>query len=291
MLARAVQTQLESANVAQIGTDLDLDIGDDGAVLEFAKSNQFSHIVNCAAYTRVDDAETQTEAAYRVNASGPGNLAIAAARIGASLVHFSTDYVFNGRNSAPYEEDAPGAPEGVYGRTKLEGERLILAQMPMDASSGPRTHLIRTSWLFGEGGANFVATMLKLMAERETLRVVHDQVGRPTYTADLAQAALCLAGINPTAQAADSGIYHFANAGETSWYGLAQGILALARDLGFALRAHTIEPVSTAEFPRPAPRPAYSVLSTTRYELATQRMPRSWQDALADYLKNIKTDQ
>ena len=291
MLARAVKAQLESANIEHIGTDLDLDITDAGAVLAFAQRNQFSHVVNCAAYTRVDDAETQTEAAHRVNAIGPGNLASAAASVGAGLVHFSTDYVFNGCSSTPYDEDSPCAPNGVYGRTKLEGERLVLAQMPRDASNGSRTHLIRTSWLFGPGGANFVATMIKLMAERETLRVVHDQVGRPTYTTDLAQAALCLAGINPSAHAVDSGIYHFANADETSWYGFAQSILAQARELGFVLRAHSIEPVTTAEFVRAAPRPAYSVLCTSRYERATQCKPRSWRDALAEYLKNIKTAQ
>jgi dTDP-4-dehydrorhamnose reductase len=289
MLARSVLAQLDRANVEHVGTDLELDIGDAGAVSEFAKLNRFSHVVNCAAYTRVDDAETQTEAAHRVNAIGPGNLAETAAQLGASLVHFSTDYVFDGRASAPYVEDSPCAPDGAYGRTKLQGERLALARMPRDASDGRRLHLIRTSWLYGEGGANFVATMLRLMADRETLRVVSDQVGRPTYTVDLAQAALCIAGIIPAAPVADSGIYHFANAGETSWHGFAQGILAQARELGFELRTHTIETITTAEYPLPAPRPAYSVLCTSRYEMATGRKPRPWQDALQEYLRNIKT--
>lgn len=291
MLARAVKMHLQDANIEHLGTDLDLDIGDANAVSVFAQRNQFSHVINCAAYTQVDHAETQTELAHRVNAIGPGNLASAAARIGASLVHFSTDYVFNGRNCTPYEEDSPCEPAGVYGRTKLEGERLVLAQMSGHAANGSRTHLIRTSWLFGPGGANFVATMIRLMAERDTLRVVYDQVGRPTYTADLAQAALCLAGIMPGAQAVDSGIYHFANAGETSWYAFAQDIFAQARELGYEMLVRTIQPVTTAEFPLPAPRPAYSVLSTTRYELATQSKPRPWRDALAEYLKDIKTAQ
>jgi dTDP-4-dehydrorhamnose reductase len=289
MLARAVLAQLARDKVEYIGTDLDLDIGDADAVSAFAKSNRFSHVVNCAAYTRVDDAETQFEVAHRVNALGPGNLAETAAQIGAHLVHFSTDYVFDGRASEPYVEDSPCAPDGAYASTKLEGERLVLAQMPRDESDNRRLHLIRTSWLYGEGGANFVATMLRLMAERDTLRVVSDQIGRPTYTTDLAQAALCLTGIVPFSQAADSGIYHFANAGETSWYGFAQAILAGARALGFDLRTQSIEPVTTAEFPRPAPRPAYSVLCTSRYETATHRKPRDWQDALSEYLQNIKS--
>ena len=291
MLARAVLAQLDRANLEHVGTDLELDIGDAGAVSEFAKSNRFSHVANCYAYTRVDDAENQIDLAHRVNAIGPGNLAETAAQIGASLVHFSTDYVFDGRASAPYIEDSPCAPDGAYGRTKLEGERLVLAQMPHDASSGRRLHLIRTSWLYGEGGANFVATMLRLMAARDVLRVIYDQVGRPTYTVDLAQGALCLAGIIPAAPAVDSGIYHFANAGETSWHGFAQGILAQARELGFELLTHTIEAITTAEYPLPAPRPAYSVLCTSRYEAATHRKPRNWQDALAEYLRNIKSAQ
>ena len=291
MLARAVLAQLDRANLEHVGTDLELDIGDAGAVSEFAKSNRFSHVVNCAAYTRVDDAEGQIDLAHRVNAIGPGNLAETAAQIGASLVHFSTDYVFDGRASAPYVEDSLCAPDGAYGRTKLEGERLVLKQMPPDNSSGRRLHLIRTSWLYGEGGANFVATMLRLMAARDVLRVIADQIGRPTYTVDLAQAALCLAGIIPAAPAADSGIYHFANAVETSWHGFAQAILAQARELGFELRTHTIEAITTAEYPLPAPRPAYSVLCTSRYEAATRRKPRNWQDALAEYLQNIKSAQ
>jgi dTDP-4-dehydrorhamnose reductase len=269
MLARAVAARLGTAGEEVIGTDLELDIADATAVLEFVEQHHFTHIVNCAAYTRVDEAETELEAARAVNAIGPSNLAHAAARTGAHLVHISTDYVFDGRSSEPYAEDAPCAPRTAYGRTKREGEELVAVA-------------------FGEGGHNFVTTMLALMAEREVLRVVGDQHGRPTYTRDLAEAALGLAGIVPRGAPAESGFYHFANAGATTWHAFAEQILRVGRALGFSLRTHTIEPVSTAAFPRPAPRPAYSVLSTRRFEHALGRAPRSWQDALAEYLDNLR---
>jgi dTDP-4-dehydrorhamnose reductase len=291
MLARAVTTKLTAAKIETVGTDLELDIGDALAVLEFAQRNRFSHVINCAAYTRVDDAETEIDACNRVNAAGPGNLARTATQIGASLVHFSTDYVFDGRGSEPYTEDTACAPVSTYGRSKQKGEELVLATLPREPSEARRVHVIRTSWLFGEGGNNFVATMLKIMSDRESVKVVDDQFGRPTCTLDLAEAALCLAGIVPEVKPADSGIYHFANAGKTTWYGFARSILARSRELGFRMRTQSIQPVTTAEYPRPAPRPAYSVLSTGRYELATGRTPRSWETSLTDYLVRMRQDQ
>jgi dTDP-4-dehydrorhamnose reductase len=288
MLARAVGARLAAAGVEAIGTDLEFDIADAAAVLEFVEQHRFTHIVNCAAYTRVDDAERELEAARAANATGPSSLACAAARTGAHLVHISTDYVFDGRSNEPYLEDGPCAPQSAYGRTKREGEELVVATL--GHPDGARFHVIRTSWLFGEGGKNFVTTMLALMTEREVLRVVNDQHGRPTYTRDLAEAALGLAGIVPRGVPAESGFYHFANAGATTWYAFAEQILAVARALGFALKARTIEPVSTEAFPRPAPRPAYSVLSTRRIEHALGRAPRPWQDALAEYLGNLRAE-
>jgi dTDP-4-dehydrorhamnose reductase len=288
MLARAVRAGLDVASVEALGTDAELDIADASAVTRFAAAQRVTHIINCAAYTRVDDAETDTVSAHRVNAIGPFNLAHVAASIDATLVHFSTDYVFDGNASSPYAEDAPCAPQGAYGRTKLQGETAVLSTLPNDAAAARRVQVLRSSWLFGEGGQNFVATMLSLMAEREKLRVVHDQVGRPTYTVDLARAALCLAGIEPGTKASGSGVYHFANAEPTSWCDFSKVILTTARELGFPLRTQFIEPVTTAEFPRPAPRPAYSVLSTHRYERATGHVPRAWCEALRDYLQNLR---
>jgi dTDP-4-dehydrorhamnose reductase len=289
MLARAVGARLAAAGVAAVGTDLEFDIADAAAVLEFVEQHRFTHIVNCAAYTRVDDAERELDAARAANTTGPSSLARAAARTGAHLVHVSTDYVFDGRSEEPYVEDAPCAPQTAYGRTKREGEELVVATLGQPG--GAHFHVIRTSWLFGEGGKNFVTTMLALMAEREVLRVVSDQHGRPTYTRDLAEAVLGLAGIVPRGVPAESGFYHFANTGATTWHAFAEQILGAARALGFALKARTIEPVSTEAFPRPAPRPAYSVLSTRRIEHALGGAPRPWQDALAEYLSNLRAQE
>jgi len=185
--------------------------------------------------------------------------------------------VFAGDATTPYREQDPVAPRTAYGKTKLEGEQRALSSHPEGS------FVLRTSWLFGENGPNFVRTMVNLMRERETLKVVQDQLGRPTYTRDLAAAALDLLGLAQP-RAAAPGVYHFANAGEVSWHGFTLGIRAACERLEQALRVREILPVTTAEFPRPAPRPAYSVLDTSRIERALGRAPRSWQTALEHYL-------
>jgi dTDP-4-dehydrorhamnose reductase len=226
-------------------------------------------VVNCAAHTRVDACETETARAFAVNAEGAAHAAALAGRAGALLVHVSTDYVFEGAASEPYREDAPTAPLSVYGRSKLEGERRAL-----DAG---RSLVVRTSWLFGPGGPNFVATMVGLIEEgRLPLRVVADQEGCPTYTPFLARALLDLAAREAT------GIVHYRNREPVSWYAFAVAIARLWSG------AAEVVPVTTAEFPRPAPRPAYSVLDVGRFEHLAGRRVEPWEWGLVETLAHLR---
>lgn len=284
MLGRALSRRLEELDVAALLTDHALDVSDPRAVDAFARRERPTHVLNATGYTRVDDAEAEEEAARATNALGAEHLARAALEGGSRFVHFSTDYVFDGRATEPYTEDAATHPQSAYGRTKLEGERRVLSLDPTRDGA----YVVRTSWLFGEHGKNFVQTMLGLLATRDELKVVADQVGRPTYTRDLAAAALELAGVGGSNGPRRPGVYHFANADSVSWYGFAVAIRESAIELGFPVRASRVVPVTTAEFPRPASRPSYSVLDTTRIESALGRAPRSFRAALRDYLTNIE---
>ncbi|MFI6868719.1 dTDP-4-dehydrorhamnose reductase [Nocardia sp. NPDC050406] len=228
-------------------------------------------VINCAAYTAVDQAQTETEAAFAVNATGPEVLARACAEIGARLIQVSTDYVFPGTGSRPYETDDPTGPRSVYGESKLRGERAVAEFLP-DAGQ-----IVRTAWVYTGDSGDFVATMRRLERERETLDVVDDQIGSPTYAPDLAAALLELAD-RPDAPR----ILHATNAGQASWFELARAVFA-----GIGADPERVRPCATSAFPRPAPRPAYSVLSGTSWTSAGLSPLRPWRDALNDALRRI----
>jgi dTDP-4-dehydrorhamnose reductase len=264
MLGRAVvdaATRLGHQVVACARADLD--VVDADATRRIVAEARPATIVNCAAYTAVDGAESDRESAEAVNVQGARHVASAAAEIGAFVVHVSTDYVFDGSKREPWVESDPVAPLGVYGKTKLEGERAV-------ASVNPAHAIVRTAWLFGAGGRNFVDTMLALGAERDEVSVVTDQIGCPTWTGHLAGALVELAE-RPN----ETGIHHIAGAGSCSWNELALEIFERA---GIDCR---VLPATSEQFVRPAARPAYSVLGTERR--APLVLPR-WQDGVAEYL-------
>jgi dTDP-4-dehydrorhamnose reductase len=263
----------------QLGTDLraalagedvrtfvhaELDIADLAAVARVVEQLAPDIVVNAAACTAVDAAESDEDAAYRVNATGPGALATALARHGGRLVHVSTDYVFAGDATRPYEVDDPTGPKSAYGRTKLAGEQAVRELLP------GASWVVRTAWVYGAAGANFVKTMARLERERDTVEVVDDQRGTPTWSADLAGALVELAG-----SAAPAGTYHCTNGGETTWFGFTRAIF---EELG-ADPARVL-PTTTDAFSRPAPRPAYSVLSGETWRVAGLKPLRHWREAL-----------
>jgi dTDP-4-dehydrorhamnose reductase len=281
MLGQEVERVLREGGRAFVASDREIDITSASAVEEFFASNEPGRVVNCAAYTAVDRAEDEPEAAERLNALGPENLARACAARGAALVHVSTDYVFDGERTGAYPEDAEPHPIGVYGKTKAAGERRIAAALA-------RHIICRTAWLFGPGGGNFVSTMLRLFSERDELTVVSDQHGRPTYAPDLARVLVALLD-NAEVAASPWGAYHFSNSGETTWYEFATEIYRQATLRGLISSTCSIRPVTSAEYPTKAHRPANSVLSTARAEAVLGEPPRPWQEALSDYLDAVES--
>lgn len=250
------------ADVEPIGLDKEeLDITDQKAVAKELKKIKPDFVFNAAAYTAVDDCESSPGKAMQVNGDAVGTIADACAQIGATVVHFSTDYVFDGKNPEGYTEDDPTNPLNAYGQSKIRGEFLL-----KEATN--RHYLVRSAWLYGRNGKNFVDTMLTLAQKKQPIRVVDDQIGSPTYSLDLAQAVRKL-----IESEAPFGTYHLTNSGQVSWFGLAKEIFNITR-LDVALQA-----VRTVDFPRAARRPAVSVLRNTKAPAL-----RPWPDALADYL-------
>ncbi len=244
-------------------TDLpDLDITNESQIESVLASFNPAWIINCAAYTAVDLAETEADAANRLNTDAPALLARISDKYHIRLVHISTDYVFDGKGCFPYVEDHPKNPQGIYAQSKALGEDLVLA-------NNPTSIVIRTSWLYSVYGKNFLKTVLRLATEKGSMRIVCDQVGTPTWTGDLAKAVMKMIEVS-----ANAGIYHFSNEGVCSWYDFAKAIVEIQ---GIEC---TVEPIFTSEYPLPAPRPLYSVLNKTLYKSTTGTSIPHWRDSL-----------
>ena len=241
-----------------------LDVTDAGATADAVAAAHPDVVVNCAAWTAVDDAETAEDRALAINGDGPAHLAVACAAAGSRLVHVSTDYVFAGDADQPYAEDDVPAPRTAYGRTKLAGEQAVLGRLP-DAG-----YVVRTAWLYGAHGPNFVRTMIRLESQRPTLDVVDDQHGQPTWTADVAGqiVALIQAGAKP-------GVYHATSSGQTTWNGLAQEVFTL-----LGAEPSRVHPIPTSAMPRPAPRPSYSVLGHNAWAAVGLTPIGDWRTSL-----------
>jgi dTDP-4-dehydrorhamnose reductase len=265
-------------DVVAVGRDT-VDLSQPESVQQVMESVRPQVVVNAAAYTAVDKAETEAELAMQVNGTSPGILAAASAAIGAGLVHISTDYVFDGSQSSPYRETDTTHPLGSYGRSKLAGEEAIRVANPLHM-------IVRTAWVYGvRGHGNFVKTMLRVGADREELRVVSDQIGAPTWSKDLAAA---IAQMVPQLSPETAGTYHYTNSGVTSWYDFAVAIFEEAAVLGFPLQVQQVTPIVTADYPTPAQRPTFSVLSLQKTTALLGNPPPQWRCSLRQMLAELK---
>lgn len=280
MLASEISTLLTQHNMKWIGTDKEVDITDKTALQEFYKTTfqnkKCDWIINCAAYTAVDKAEDDFSMAQKLNADSLVNIAELAKKNDAKLIHFSTDYVFAGNSSIPYSETDQTDPQSVYGKTKLEGEKNILKILY-------EYYIIRTAWLYGKAGPNFVSTMLRLMNERDEIKVVNDQIGSPTYAVDLTQAVIKII----TSNNEKYGIYHYSNEGNISWYDFACEIYKQGKKLGLIKNNCNILPCDSSQFPQKAKRPSYSLLNKEKIKQAFALSIPEWKESLSYYLKEL----
>nr|WP_295972271.1 dTDP-4-dehydrorhamnose reductase [uncultured Bacillus sp.] len=268
-LGHDVVKELTQKGHQAYGTDRqDFDLTNEAEVKAYVKKLNPNCVIHCAAYTNVDKAESDEDMAYHVNALGTKYLAEAARDAGAKMVYISTDYVFNGNNTEPYEVDQETDPIGVYGKTKLAGEEFLKSTLN-------KYYIVRTAWVYGINGHNFVKTMLRLGKERGELGVVHDQVGSPTYTVDLAKLLVEMAETDKY------GVYHATNSGICSWYEFAVEIFSQA---GLEVK---LNPLTTEQYPTPAKRPKYSVLSKNKLTERGFTPLRDWKEALSAYLKEL----
>lgn len=272
LLGSALKELCEERKISYIATDrARVDVSNKESVARFAEANRPTHIINCAAYTAVDLAEKEKDATFAINAEGPANLARVAKKQLLPLIHISTNYVFDGKRDTPYTETDPCHPINVYGASKLEGERRLLTEYP-------EACIIRTSWLFGKGGKNFISSILETLKKERSMRACEDQYGRATYSRDLAEAIFAMFG--------ESGIFHFANQGTVSRYRVACDIKAEAEKRGIALACTEISPAPASDFILPAARPTCALLATDKIEML---MPvRPWKTVLTEYLNHAK---
>ena len=303
MLGTEVAKQLEEAHIPFVGTDKEVDITNAHALEDFEANveresylqynNADRHIrwiVNCSAYTNVDKAEEDVELAEKLNATGPLNIARVARKIGAKLIHISTDYVFNGRGTEPYTEDMEKDPLGVYGKTKAEGEEAVQKEMN-------QYYILRTAWLYGFDGKNFVYTMTKLMNDRDSIKVVSDQFGTPTFAGDLAGVIIKLIKKSDSAKeifgkksAPAFGIYHFTDDGVTNWYDFAAEIYRLETKFGRIKNKCKVEACTTEEYGAKVQRPHYSVLSKAKIAKELKIKIPDWKTSLEHFVKSNRFD-
>ena len=299
MLGKEVARQLDQNKYHWVGTDKEVDITDREALSAFEKSVETSSyldtsstdkhikwIINCSAYTNVDKAEEETELADKLNNVGALNIARTARSIGAKLIHISTDYVFNGKGNTPYTEDMEKEPLGVYGKTKAAGEEAIQKEMT-------QFYILRTAWLYGFDGKNFVYTMTKLMNNHDQIKVVNDQMGTPTCAIELASTILKIIEKSDNATEAFGkhsapayGIYHFTNGGQTNWFEFAQEIYKLGKKYGRITQNCEVNPCTTAEYGAKVERPAYSVLSKDKICKELKIKLPAWQSCLEKFIKS-----
>ena len=275
MLGTELSRLLDARGLEWTGTDREVSMLDTAALEAFAAGRNLDWVINCAAYTAVDKAEEEETLALALNAEGPENIARLCTRKGARMLHISTDYVFDGNGKRPYLETDPVCPQGAYGRTKAAGETRVLA-------ATPNPILLRTAWLYGEHGPNFVSTMLRLMREKEEIGVVADQYGSPTWALDLSTAIADIV----TRPDFPSGIWHYTNAGQTTWHGFALEIHRQARGKGILPRDCRVNALTTDQYPTKTRRPAYSVLS--KVKITARRIPvPDWKTSLSAYLDSL----
>ncbi|MCQ2241475.1 dTDP-4-dehydrorhamnose reductase [Treponema sp.] len=304
MLGSEISKLLTEHKIQWIGSDREIDITNPAELRKFATSHgpaanttgltvrkrkvpeKITWVINCAAYTAVDKAESEPEIAESLNAEGPLNIARIAREIGAKLIHISTDYVFDGNGKVPYTEEDPKNPVGVYAKTKAEGERQIEKEMTL-------YYIIRTAWLYGFGGKNFVYTMTKAMNSNDSVKVVNDQKGTPTCAVDLAECIIRIIESSDKApflfgkkSALPYGVYHFTNQGETTWYEFCCKIYEYGRKYGVITKDCAVEPCLTEDYPTAAKRPQYSVLSKEKIKAGLKIKIPSWEESLEKFIKS-----